>query len=265
MVICWRSRFGTNRGNREAGICLSGPQNEQARRQPGNKHGRRRTRNRRISGDGNLVAFVSNRPDGVGLSDILIFDRSAGRLVATPELNFAQRELNPAWSADGKQLAFVSDRPRWSRRKRRLCLSPEPAAAESLPQVNSVAHEQSPSLTRDGRFLVFVSERVRGEGERDIYLWDRSRADVAPNSWTQLANRGLRPQRGDDRRQRPEVVTFTSVYFSLDPNTVFTGNSRTIPKIPCNKNVRKRVSELKGVNCASGTNQSAAVFPASMW
>ena len=133
-----------------------------------------------ISGDGNLVAFVSNRPDGVGLSDILIFDRSAGRLVATPELNSAQRELNPAWSADGKQLAFVSDRPGGAGGKDVYVYHLNQRRTESLPQVNSVAHEQSPSLTRDGRFLVFVSERVRGEGERDIYLWDRSRATLLP-------------------------------------------------------------------------------------
>ncbi len=133
-----------------------------------------------ISGDGNLVAFVSNRPDGVGLSDIFIFDRNAGKLVAYPELNSAQRELNPAWSADGKQLAFVSDRPGGMGGKDVYIYHLNQRRIESLPQVNSVAHEQSPSLTRDGRYLVFVSERVRGQGERDIYLWDRSRAIFLP-------------------------------------------------------------------------------------
>jgi Tol biopolymer transport system component len=42
-----------------------------------------------------------------------------------------------------------------------------------LPGLNSVAHEQTPSITSEGRYLVFVSERIRGEGERDIFLYDR--------------------------------------------------------------------------------------------
>jgi Tol biopolymer transport system component len=49
-----------------------------------------------------------------------------------------------------------------------------------LPGLNSVAHEQSPSLSADGRFIAFVSERTAGEGERDVFLYDRQSSKLLP-------------------------------------------------------------------------------------
>ena len=37
-----------------------------------------------------------------------------------------------------------------------------------------------PCLSPDGRYLVFVSERIKGEGERDIYLYDRQTQKLLP-------------------------------------------------------------------------------------
>jgi Tol biopolymer transport system component len=49
-----------------------------------------------------------------------------------------------------------------------------------LPGLNSAANEQTPCLSPDGRFLVFVSERISGEGERDVYLYDRQAQKLLP-------------------------------------------------------------------------------------
>jgi Tol biopolymer transport system component len=46
--------------------------------------------------------------------------------------------------------------------------------------LNSVGQEQSPALSADGRYVVFVSERVGGEGERDIFLYDRQSQKLLP-------------------------------------------------------------------------------------
>ena len=51
---------------------------------------------------------------------------------------------------------------------------------ETLPGLNSVAQEQTPSLSADVRYIVFVSERIAGEGERDIYLYDRQTSKLLP-------------------------------------------------------------------------------------
>ena len=50
----------------------------------------------------------------------------------------------------------------------------------ALPGLNTEAHEYSPSLSPDGRFIAFVSERLGGEGERDIYLYDRQAQKLLP-------------------------------------------------------------------------------------
>jgi Tol biopolymer transport system component len=49
-----------------------------------------------------------------------------------------------------------------------------------LPGLNTAAHEYSPSLSADGRYIAFVSDRVSGEGERDIYLYDRQAQTLLP-------------------------------------------------------------------------------------
>jgi Tol biopolymer transport system component len=46
--------------------------------------------------------------------------------------------------------------------------------------LNATGHEQSPAFSPDGRWLVFVSERVRGAGERDLYLYDRTLGRLLP-------------------------------------------------------------------------------------
>src|SRR6516162_7376375 len=126
-----------------------------------------------LSHDGRWLAFVSNRPGGVGLTDIYLYDRKSERLLTRPNLNSKRMDIEPSLSADGNLIAFTSDRP--------PPLSP--SGGEGWVRGggrDTAAHEYSPSLSPDGRYIAFVSERLDGEGERDIYLYDRQAQKLLP-------------------------------------------------------------------------------------
>jgi len=63
-----------------------------------------------LSGDGNLLAFVSDRSGGAGGRDIYLYDRSAARLIDLPGVNSVAHEQMPSLSPDGRYLVFVSER-----------------------------------------------------------------------------------------------------------------------------------------------------------
>jgi Tol biopolymer transport system component len=137
-----------------------------------------------LSHDGRWLAFVSNRPGGVGLTDIYLYDCKAQKLLTLPKLNSKQMDIEPSLSANGNLIAFTSnrlgDRGR-SRTDRDIYLFDR--AADKflpLPGLNTPAHEYSPSLSPNGRYIAFVSERLDGEGERDIYLYDRQAQKLLP-------------------------------------------------------------------------------------
>ncbi|MBI3822798.1 MAG: PD40 domain-containing protein, partial [Planctomycetes bacterium] len=123
-----------------------------------------------MSANGRWLAYVSNRKDGVGLSDLWLYDRQESKVIALPELNSPRADLTPSLSEDGNLIAFASDRAGGMGGRDIYLYDRNKKSYLSLPGVNSVANEQSPSLSPDGRYLVFVSERIKGEGERDIYL-----------------------------------------------------------------------------------------------
>lgn len=133
-----------------------------------------------LNGDGRLIAFSSNRPGGAGLTDIHLYDRQEGKVVALPLLNSKHMDTQPSVSADGNLIAFVSDRPGGSGGRDIYLFDRAAGKLAPLAGLNSVAHEYSPSLSPDGRYLAFVSERIGGEGERDIYLYDRQEQKVLP-------------------------------------------------------------------------------------
>jgi Tol biopolymer transport system component len=133
-----------------------------------------------FSADGRFLAFTTNARDGVGLTDVALYDRRAGRVVPLPEMNSPQMDAEPALSANGRLVAFISDRPGGSGGRDVYLYDRSAKAFLPLPGLNSVAHEQSPALSPDGRFLVFVSERAGGAGERDLYLYDRQRQRLLP-------------------------------------------------------------------------------------
>jgi Tol biopolymer transport system component len=125
-----------------------------------------------IDGAGRRLAYVSNRRNGAGLSDLALYDRAAG--TSLEGVNTPYRELSPALSADGRWLAFVSDRPGGVGGKDVYLYDLAEKKLAPLPGLNSSGHDQTPALSPDGRFIAFVSERTRGSGERDIYLYDRT-------------------------------------------------------------------------------------------
>lgn len=133
-----------------------------------------------ISGDGNWLAFASNRKGGSGLTDVYLFDRRQNKLVDLPGLNSKAMDHEPALSGDGNLLAFSSDRPGGNGGRDIYLFDRAAAKLVPLPGLNTPAHEYSPSLSPDGRFLAFVSERLEGEGQRDVYLYDRQTQKILP-------------------------------------------------------------------------------------
>jgi Tol biopolymer transport system component len=137
-----------------------------------------------LSGDGRLIAFVSNRPPAPGepggLSDIYLFDRVERRMRSLPGLNTRFRELDPALSADGKWLAFTSNRSGGQGNLDIYLYDLDSTRLVPLPGLNGPGLDQTPALSPDGRFLTFVSERSGGTGERDIYLFERASGRLAP-------------------------------------------------------------------------------------
>ena len=133
-----------------------------------------------ISGDGRVLAFVTNATSGAGLSDIVLCELATGTIIPTPGLNSASRDVEPALSHDGRFVAFVSDRAGTVGGRDIFLYDRQTSSLVPVPGLNSIAHEQSPSLSQSGRFLVFVSERIHGEGERDVFLYSRERQSLLP-------------------------------------------------------------------------------------
>ena len=133
-----------------------------------------------MSADGRWLAYVSNDKEGVGASDIRLYDRKAAKAIGMPEMNSAFVDITPSLSGDGSLIAFASDRPSGKGGRDIYLYDRGKKNYLPLPGVNSVANEQTPCLSPDGRYLIFVSERIKGEGERDIYLFDRETQKLLP-------------------------------------------------------------------------------------
>lgn len=133
-----------------------------------------------FSDDGRWLAFASNAKGGQGATDIYLYDMKAQTIVALPELNSKNLDLQPALSGDGRLVAFSSDRPGGAGNRDLYLFDRTAKKLVPLPGLNSDAAEQSPSLSADGRYLAFVSERLGGHGERDVYLYDRETQKLLP-------------------------------------------------------------------------------------
>ncbi len=133
-----------------------------------------------LSGDGKLLAFTSNSPDGVGSVDIYLYDVKTSTVIELPAVNSPNRNVEPTLSQTGRWVAFSSDRSGGLGGRDIYVYDRASAAFVDLPGLNSVAHEQSPFISADGRYIVFVSERISGEGERDIFLYDRQADKLLP-------------------------------------------------------------------------------------
>jgi Tol biopolymer transport system component len=63
-----------------------------------------------LNQDGQLVAFVSDRPGGKGGRDVYLFDRTAAKYLDLPGLNASAHDQSPVLSPDGRFIVFVSER-----------------------------------------------------------------------------------------------------------------------------------------------------------
>jgi Tol biopolymer transport system component len=133
-----------------------------------------------LSGDGKFLAYASNAKQGVGLTDIFLYDFAAGKVLLLPEMNSKHMDIQPALSGAGRLVAFSSDRPGGQGGRDIYLFDRTDKKFLALPGLNSVGPEQSPSLSADGRYLAFVSERPGGSGERDVYLYDRQTSKLLP-------------------------------------------------------------------------------------
>jgi Tol biopolymer transport system component len=133
-----------------------------------------------LSGDGRWLAYCSNARDGVGSTDVCLYDLKEKATVVVPEMNSKSLDLQPSLSGDGRLVAFVSDRPGGEGGRDIYLYDRADKKFLPLPGLNSPAAEQCPSLSADGRYLAFVSERLDGAGERDIYLYDREKQRLLP-------------------------------------------------------------------------------------
>ncbi|GAB6096258.1 hypothetical protein JCM14469_25110 [Desulfatiferula olefinivorans] len=125
---------------------------------------------------GDLVAFQSNRPGGMGGWDIYLWRKGEG-LLTYPNLNSTGDDADPSLSGDGRYLAFYSNRSGdWDI----YLYDIENRVFVDTPGLNALGLDRTPTMSTDGRFIAFRSERDGGEGGSDIYLYDRVTESLVP-------------------------------------------------------------------------------------
>ncbi|MBU1171666.1 MAG: hypothetical protein KKD44_19100 [Proteobacteria bacterium] len=121
---------------------------------------------------GDLIAFQSNRPGGMGGWDIYLWRKGEG-LLTYPNLNSTGDDADPSLSGDGRYLVFYSNRDGGVGGWDIYLYDIENRVFVDTPGLNSTALDRTPTLSTDGRYIAFRSERDGGEGGSDIYLYDR--------------------------------------------------------------------------------------------
>jgi hypothetical protein len=99
-----------------------------------------------LSGDGRLLAFVSDRPGGRGGKDVYLYDRQKRALVPLPGLNSVAHEQTPALSPDGRYLAFVSERSSGAGERDVYLYDRQTSRLLPTPGLNSKQEDFDPSL-----------------------------------------------------------------------------------------------------------------------
>ncbi len=155
-----------------------------------------------ISPDGDTLYFSSDRPGGLGRTDLWLSRRMNGAWMAPenlgPTVNTDAGESEPSISADGKLLYFSSDRPggmgssdiwvaHW--------VDGDWNVPRNLgPALNSPGADREPEVSKDGRWLFFTGIRSGGVGLSDLWIgqsvfapadWDED-GDVDQNDFGQL-------------------------------------------------------------------------------
>jgi len=133
-----------------------------------------------------LLFFGSNRPGGMGASDIYVSarlpDGSFGAAQLIRELSSPFQELRPVIRFDGLEMFLFSDRPGtlgdydlWVSTRRSVSDSWTPPVNLGAP-VNSIRADQQAYIASDRRTLYFASARPGGMGGLDLYVTTRARS-----------------------------------------------------------------------------------------
>lgn len=117
-----------------------------------------------LSGDGRLIAFVSDRN---GKSEILVYDWQQQSLVDLPGLNRTNAiATSPSLSRTGRYLVYISSetgRPD-------IVLYDRVTQRSEFLTINYRNWLQNPKISPDGRYIVFETSR---RGQWDIEVLDR--------------------------------------------------------------------------------------------
>jgi len=135
-----------------------------------------------LTADGLTLVFNSNRPGGLGETDLWMCTRASvsdsfGKPVNLgPTVNSSNADGCPALSADELTLVFMSERPN-RRGGSDLWMCTRPSRNEPFgqpfnlgPTVNSGHEDSTPALSADGQTLFFQSNRPGGHGDGDLWM-----------------------------------------------------------------------------------------------
>ena len=129
--------------------------------------------------------FNSNRPGGMGLSDVYMTEMNPDGgfrpAVLVPELSSPQNDVAPEIFRNGLEMFFQSDRPGtlggadlWTS-VRDSVRDPWSPPLNMGVIVNSGSGDSGPAVSSDGEVLFFSSSRPEGLGATDIYMTTRSK------------------------------------------------------------------------------------------
>lgn len=151
-----------------------------------------------IFNDGLSLFFGSERPGGMGKSDLWVTTRSTQETAWSnpenlgPSVNSSYVDYYPCVSYDGLTLYFYSTRPGgagggdiWV--ATRANTTDPWGEAVNLESVNSSADEAAPSISSDGLSLFFRSTRSGGFGQADIWMTTRAKKE---DVWSTPVNLG---------------------------------------------------------------------------
>ena len=134
-----------------------------------------------ISADGLMLFFASERPGGLGSTDLWLtiranaFDRWEEAVNLGTTVNSSSWDSPTSISSDGRTLFFESDRPGSSEytdlwvTTRPTVSAPWGTPVNLGPKVNSLNHDSGSSLPADERTLYFWSNRPGGVGHYDLW------------------------------------------------------------------------------------------------
>lgn len=117
-----------------------------------------------LSGNGRLLAFVSNRN---GKSQILLYDLQQKRFLDLPRLNRADAiAQSPSLSQNGRYIVYMSS----DQGRPELALYDRATQHSQLLSIGYRGWVRNPSISPDGRYIAFESD---SRGQWDIEVLDR--------------------------------------------------------------------------------------------